>query len=381
MPPSTHTFIRPLTKLEASLARNTAGPTRSSVVPHRAAGVFAMMNWSNGWRLPSAWRSPQRRRLRRLDVSRPDAVALDVVFAVLAGNVLRQHLQAALCSRIRAHRLAPQLAHHAADVDDLSVSFSIIPGITALLTMNGVRVTSTTCRNCAAVISHIGMRLMMPALLPNVDDAHFLGDLLHHRLHRVLVRYVAHTYPWASRPASSLYAARPLSHQLLPDVIEYDGRARLRHAFRDGKTDAVARACYQRYLAFQRKNPSFPFLPSCPRALSARGCFLCFYRSSVVGITSMSSNAWFSPPIAQMNVVSLLVPPPAWMLQLGLITACSFCITMCRVSLPRAHHVEHTTLSSGTSKYTYTLPSDARVGVRRHRVPYAARLQHRHAHG
>ena len=64
---------------------------------------------------------PQRRRLRRLDVSRPDAVALDVVFAVLAGNVLRQHLQAALCSRIRAHRLAPQLAHHAADVDDLSV--------------------------------------------------------------------------------------------------------------------------------------------------------------------------------------------------------------------------------------------------------------------
>ena len=39
-----------------------------------------------------------------------------------------------------------------------------------------------------------------------------------------------------------------------------------------------------------------------PRALSARGCFLCFYRSSVVGITSMSSNAWFSPPIAQMNV-------------------------------------------------------------------------------
>ena len=52
---------------------------------------------------------PQRRRLRRLDVSRPDAVALDVVFAVLAGNVLRQHLQAALCSRIRAHRLALQL--------------------------------------------------------------------------------------------------------------------------------------------------------------------------------------------------------------------------------------------------------------------------------
>ena len=38
MPPSTYSTW-PLTKLEASLARNTAGPTRSSVVPHRAADV------------------------------------------------------------------------------------------------------------------------------------------------------------------------------------------------------------------------------------------------------------------------------------------------------------------------------------------------------
>ena len=44
----------PFTKSEASDARNTAGPLRSSTVPHLAAGVFAMMNWSNGWREPSA---------------------------------------------------------------------------------------------------------------------------------------------------------------------------------------------------------------------------------------------------------------------------------------------------------------------------------------
>ena len=44
----------PFTKSEVSDARNTADPLRSSTVPHLAAGIFAMMNWSNGWRKPSA---------------------------------------------------------------------------------------------------------------------------------------------------------------------------------------------------------------------------------------------------------------------------------------------------------------------------------------
>ena len=38
----------PLTKLEASEAKNTAGPTRSSVSPQRPAGVLETMNWSKG---------------------------------------------------------------------------------------------------------------------------------------------------------------------------------------------------------------------------------------------------------------------------------------------------------------------------------------------
>lgn len=36
------------------------------------------------------------------------------------------------------------------------------------------------------------------------------------------------------------------------------------------------------------------------RRVSSQASFL--YLSSVVGITSMSSKAWFSPPIAQMKV-------------------------------------------------------------------------------
>ena len=52
--------------------------------------------------------------------------------------------------------------------------------------MNGA-FGSSHLRNCAAVISHIRDAAVVSLLHQNVDDAHFLGDLLHHRLHRVLV--------------------------------------------------------------------------------------------------------------------------------------------------------------------------------------------------
>ena len=47
IPPSTYK-ICPFTKLEASLARNTAGPAKSSGLPQRAAGVFAIIKLSKG---------------------------------------------------------------------------------------------------------------------------------------------------------------------------------------------------------------------------------------------------------------------------------------------------------------------------------------------
>ena len=47
MPPSTYNTC-PLTKFDASDARNTAGPSRSSIVPQRLAGVLDMMNELNG---------------------------------------------------------------------------------------------------------------------------------------------------------------------------------------------------------------------------------------------------------------------------------------------------------------------------------------------
>ena len=64
----------------------------------------------------------QRSGLRGGDVAGSDAVALDVVLAVLGGDVLGQHLQAALGSGVGGDSLAAQLAHHGADVDDLAAA-------------------------------------------------------------------------------------------------------------------------------------------------------------------------------------------------------------------------------------------------------------------
>ena len=62
----------------------------------------------------------QRSRLRCCNVAGSDAVALDIVLAVLGSDILREHLETALCSRISGDRLAAEFTHHRADVDDLA---------------------------------------------------------------------------------------------------------------------------------------------------------------------------------------------------------------------------------------------------------------------
>ena len=69
-------------------------------------------------RLPLA----QGRGLRRFDIARPDAVALDVAGAVFGADVAREHLQAALGRGVGGNGLAAQLGHHGADVDDFAVA-------------------------------------------------------------------------------------------------------------------------------------------------------------------------------------------------------------------------------------------------------------------
>ena len=56
------------------------------------------------------------------NVAGAHAVALDVVLAVLGGDVAGQHLQCALGGSVGGDSLAAQLTHHGADIDDLALA-------------------------------------------------------------------------------------------------------------------------------------------------------------------------------------------------------------------------------------------------------------------
>ncbi len=191
----------------------------------------------------------QRRRLRRFNIARADAIALDVVFAVLAGDVARQHFQAALGRRVGAYGFAAQLAHHRADVDNLAV---------ALFNHGGDHGLAYDKRSVQIDVHHLaelrGRHLAHGNALDNarivhqnINHAHFGGNLLYQRLHGVFVRYVAHI---AVRLDSGLFVSgEAFIDELLLDIVEYDRRAGLCHAGCNRKADAVACACDKRDFA------------------------------------------------------------------------------------------------------------------------------------
>ena len=65
---------------------------------------------------------PERCCLRSCNITRSDTVALDVICTIFGSDVLCKHLQATLCRSIGAYGLSSELAHHWADIDDLSAT-------------------------------------------------------------------------------------------------------------------------------------------------------------------------------------------------------------------------------------------------------------------
>ena len=64
----------------------------------------------------------QRSCLRSSDVARTDAVTLDVVFSIFRADVASEHLQTSLGSSVCRNGLTAKLAHHRADVDNLTLT-------------------------------------------------------------------------------------------------------------------------------------------------------------------------------------------------------------------------------------------------------------------
>ena len=191
--------------------------------------------------------------LRGGDVAGSDAVALDVVLAVLGGDVLGQHLQTALGSGVGGDSLAAQLAHHGADVDDLAAALLNHIGNDSLGdNEGGVQVNIDDLTELGS--GHLDHRNALDdagVVDQHIDVADLGGDLLDHLIDGVLVGDVADIAVGVD--AGFLVGGQALVHQLLLDVVENDGGAAVGHSGGNGKADAVGCAGNERDLAGQVK--------------------------------------------------------------------------------------------------------------------------------
>ena len=199
----------------------------------------------------------QGRGLRGGNVAGAHAVALDVVLAELGGDVLGQHLQAALGRRVARDGLAAQLAHHRADVDDLACPLVDHGGQHRLGAVEGAHHVDLQhlFKVLGAGLQH-GLALDDAGVVDqDVHRAHLGGDLIHHRLDGVPVGHVGDVAVRVD--AGRLVGRHALFVARLGRAVETDFRAAVRHPFRNGKTNAVGAAGDQRDLAAQVKCREF----------------------------------------------------------------------------------------------------------------------------
>ncbi len=193
----------------------------------------------------------QRRCLRSCNVAGSNAVALNVELAVFRSNVFGQHLKTALGSRISGNRLASKLAHHGADVDNLSAALLYHAGNDSLGYDKGcvqIHIDYLT-ELVGAHLAHGDSLDNSRIVYKNINHAHFLFNLSHHSLYLLFVCNVA--YIAVGFDAFLLIGSKTLVHQLLLDIVKYDGCARLGICGCNCKTDSVGCSRYQRHFAFQ----------------------------------------------------------------------------------------------------------------------------------
>ena len=195
----------------------------------------------------------QGRGLGGLDIAGADAVALDVVLAVLGADVAGEHLEAALGAGVGGNGLAAQFAHHGADVDDLAVAFFDHLGDDGLADdEGGVQVhVDDLAEIRRAHLAHGDAFDDARVVDQNIDDADFFLDLVGERLHGGLIGHVADIA--LGGDAKLGVGGKSLVDQLLIDIVEHDLRARLMERGGNGETDAVAGAGDPRDFAFQRE--------------------------------------------------------------------------------------------------------------------------------
>ena len=197
----------------------------------------------------------QRSGLGRGYIAGAQAVALDVIFAVFRADIAGEHLQAALGCRIGRNRLAAQLAHHRAYINDLTLA--------ALHHLRHYRRRADVRTHQVHVYhllefgaAHLVHRYALDdacVVYQDVDGADLGVDLLYQGLHGRLVGDVAHI------AVHILYARltvglETLEHRGFVAGVENDIVCpRLYKRLGDGKAYAVGSARNPGVLTFKRK--------------------------------------------------------------------------------------------------------------------------------
>jgi len=197
----------------------------------------------------------QGRGLRRGNVARPYAVALDVVSPIFGADIAGEHLQSALGGGIGRDRLAAELAHHGADVDDFA---------SLALHHFGQHGTAHDVGSHEIHVDDL-LELLTLHLMHGdaLDDSgvvdkdvylpYFLVDALHECLYVVLLSHVADVAFHVGDACLLVVVKAPLRGSLVDvvedDVVDACGHERLR----DVEAYAVAGSSDPGVLAFERK--------------------------------------------------------------------------------------------------------------------------------
>ena len=185
------------------------------------------------------------------DVAGSDAVALDVVLAVLGADVAGEHLQAALCRCVGGDGLAAQLAHHGADVDDLAVTPLDHAGDNGLGNDEGSdQVDIHDLTEISGLHLHHGDALDDAGVVDqDVNAAQVALDCRNQLLDILFLGHVGKIAVGVD--ALCLVVLQCFLHVLLAAAVKGDLCAGCRQTFCDSEADAVCGAGDQSYFTFQ----------------------------------------------------------------------------------------------------------------------------------
>ena len=195
----------------------------------------------------------QRCCLRSSDVTRANAVALDIVASVLRADVARQHLQATFGGSVGADGLTTELTHHRADVDYLT--FAAFHHLRQHCCADDVRCYQVNVNNLLEILPlHLMHRNTLDDTGVVDEDVNlpYLGmNFLHESLHGHFVRHVADITMYIADTRCLIICQRFVDSFLTAGIEDNLTGTGLSKCFGYSKTDAVACACDPGILAFQ----------------------------------------------------------------------------------------------------------------------------------